>query len=147
MPEFPSFDRLPDREKLREYVLWVRALLGELVAQRNHEKFFYSRTVVDMRDAWLEVQPEFDRLLAAVENLDDAVILSHGLGGFQLKFKLAVVRELFLSFRRPSGQGLRRLLGGVDALLDSIVAAAGGGSAVKEIKDTIRSAIKADPAG
>jgi hypothetical protein len=99
---------------------------------------------MEMRAAWHEVQPEFARLSAAFVQLDEALLVSHGLGGFQLRFTLAVIKELFRASRKPSGRGLRRLLTGVDALLDSIVDAAGGRSAVKEIKDTIRSAIKAD---
>ncbi len=109
-PDFPTFDQLEDREKLRKYVAWVRDFLGHLVDEANENKFFYSRTLVQMRAAWREVQPEFDRLVVAVGDFDQAVLVSHGLGGFQLQFKLAVVRELLRAFRRPSPRGLRRLL-------------------------------------
>jgi hypothetical protein len=131
------------------FVVWTREFLDDLVETGRspmNQDLFYVRLRDEMREAWKEVQPHFNDLLHAVHTADQQRLLAHGLGGFQLHFKLATVRELFQIYTRAgSRRALRRLLEAADTLLDSIVGATTVGSAVVEIKDTIKNCIKADP--
>jgi hypothetical protein len=140
MRDFPEFHAQVDREKLREFLVWLREFLGELVETGrafDEEDLFYVRLRAPMQEAWREAQPEYDRVLASLPDTSDTELIRHGLGGFQLTFKLETIRELFRSVKRAaSRRGVRRLLEAIDTLLDSILSATNAGSALSELKDT-----------
>ena len=68
----------------------------------------------------------------------------HGLSGSALKFKLAVVDAVTKQWQSARAnlnprEWLRRAIDAIDALLDSLIAAAGGaGGLIKEFKDALR---------
>lgn len=150
MTNLPPLKDRSDIDKLVIFLKWLRDFLAELVESGRafrEDDLFYARLRAPMMEAWREAQPEFERVLAAVPEMSRQTLIDHGLGGFQLTFKLETIQELFRSLQRAaSRRALRRLLEGIDTLLDSILDAAGAGSALSELKDTIRSCIKADPA-
>jgi hypothetical protein len=101
-----------------------------------------------------DVQPGFDemkdRLAAHVSEAEAPVDRSiqhgleeHGLVGVSARFKYNALAKLVRSWRRfrggfTAGAGLRRMLEGVDVVLDSAVSVLGAGGAIQEFKDTLK---------
>ncbi len=84
-----------------------------------------------------------DDVLKGIDDLSDHDLTKHGLKGRELVFKFAVIT---LAYKRDDINvdnpheyffGWRRLIDALDALLDSILAATGSGSSIKELKDFI----------
>jgi hypothetical protein len=75
--------------------------------------------------------------------IKDEELNRHGLVGSAVRFKYAVLGKVSYSWRRWRGKltvssGFRSVLEAVDAILDSLISAAGGtGGAIKEFKDAI----------
>ena len=73
-------------------------------------------------------------LESRIRNLKEDQLREHGLYGWQLAFKLAVI-QFFYGRYLLIGKGiLKKLLGIIDDLLKSILDAVGGGGAISEIK-------------
>ena len=143
----PPVEGSDDRLLLRQFVVWVRGFLAELVdstqSSRVYGSLFAAELHEPMRRAWDEAVTEFAAVERGVSDLPADQIARSGLGGAQLRFKLAAVAWRTRLFRnRPASGLLRRLLDAIDTLLDSILAAVPGGTAVSEIKDAIRDSVK-----
>jgi hypothetical protein len=81
----------------------------------------------------------FSRLREAVANADPQALEQHGLYGAQLRWKLSNINFSLARFiEQPTSVLFHRLLDSIDALLDSLVGAVPGGSAVKELKEAVR---------
>lgn len=148
MPDFPNLSNLPDSQKLAEFIRWVEAFLTELVESARSPtgtSLFAEELLGQMRSAWDDAGPEFNRLAEATVSIPEGAVRDHGLSGNQLMFKLATVSRLSGLFRRFGTTSiLRRLLNAIDTLLNSILSAVPGGSAASEIKDAIKDAIQED---
>src|SRR5262245_29072058 len=132
---FPEFSGQGDpRNTLVNFVKEVQKFLDELVQQ---DSLFRQSLRGDMRAAWQEVQPLFSEVTTRIRNISDADIDDHGLGGAQLRFKLAVIRFFYDQYQRVGTTFLKKLIGIIDTLLKSILEAIGGGGAIAEIKDFI----------
>ena len=137
-----------ERESLAEFLSQLKQLLLHIAFERYFERFAYPA------DDGLVLAPlpgahyqralseylgsgEYERLLDLVRALAAAQMTRHGLAGAQLGIKRETIRLTEQRFvAHPSGRLFRRLLQALDVLLDSILAATGGGSALKELKDT-----------
>ena len=145
-----------DAELRARFVREVRDVLAHIVRNDiedgvNVRPVIESRTEA-MQDAWEEVQPAFDQFQASLSEITDVQVTIHGLGGAQLRFKLGNVN--YWSDRANAAATNQvanvwigiviRLLFSIDTLLDSLLAATGIGTAVKEAKDAIRDVIDLD---
>lgn len=110
-----------------------------------------------LHQAWEDTVGQFRRLEQSVINIGPGEVARHGLGGAQLKFKLANVAR----WSERLGDGdlptpddatmarlpakwrkyIRHLLNSINNLLKSILDAVGAGSALQEIKDAIKDAL------
>ena len=143
LPVFPNLDDLDDFAKRTQFVDWVLDALRHLVEDEEYRELFVDDLHGDMRAAWNDADGTFDELPEAVAALHPRQVVLHGLAGAQLRFKLATVRYWAERFLGDGGNGfvLRRLLDSIDTLLDSLLAATGAGSSLKELKDAVRSSV------
>lgn len=80
-----------------------------------------------------------EAVLAGIRELGQAQIDAHGLDGPELTFKLDAVKYAEARYQAaPAWNPYRRLIDTFEYLLDSILAAVGGGGALQEIKGTGR---------
>lgn len=89
--------------------------------------------------AWYEFEKEYppDRLVAPISEAKDEVLISHGLYGAQLHYKLLLVKRAADKARSGNRPGLkRRFIDLVDNVIDSLgpTGLAGG---LKELKDAL----------
>ena len=145
--EFPIFSGDPaedPRATLRNYIETIRQFLDELITGNLDSKgapLFHEALVPSMRIAWEEALPLFPDLMDAIRSTDrpsrlsNEAIVSHGLWGAQLRFKLSVIRYLHDRYLASGKRTLRRLLEAIDTLLGSILAALPYGEGIKEIKE------------
>jgi len=156
----------PDRQQLIGFVLSTQRTLelivfplGDLV---DPEEGGTPDSVGLRRAAWVDLmeRAEFDRMESAIASRNfDERLDRYGLSGAQLRFKLALVadREAEVqqvietlepglaplaeqpsAWRRRIRGILRRLLGAIDVVLDSLVGALQGvGEVVKEFKQAL----------
>lgn len=155
IPEFELDADATNDVVLREYFLtYTRNLLDHIVTNAVDEDneiatLFTVESANFMKNAWEEVLPLFEAWTGNMRHINPGAIILHGLGGAQLRFKLANVawwsQQVNLATENnQTGQWIayiERLLDSIDTLLDSILAASGGGSALKEMKDSIKNAI------
>jgi hypothetical protein len=127
------------RNTLINFVEEVRKFLDDLVQQQS---LFRQSLRSDMQAAWQEVEPLFSEIRTRIANLSDADIRNHGLGGRQLRFKLAVIRFFYEQYQRVGTIILKKLIDIIDTLLKSILEAIGGGGAIAEIKDFIKDSLE-----
>ena len=96
----------------------------------------------------LDVEGARERLVSAIEEIEDSTLLEHGLTGNALRFKFQVIDHIASRWgdvwnRSPlSPFGIRgwlkQMFDAIDALLDSIIQAARGiGGLLKEFKDSL----------
>ena len=144
-PEFGGGDEGP-RGALVSFVRAVHDFLAELIQSnrdRQGQHLFLEDLLRPMGRAWQEVEQQryFADVERGIERLTDGQLRDHGLFGWQLAFKLAVIR-FFHQRYLAAGKGiLRKLLDIIDDLLKSILEAIGGGGAIAEIKDFIKDSI------
>lgn len=144
---FPTRDEFvrSDTELLVAFLEAVRDLLRQVVRDegRDHKgnRLLVDELVRPMHDAFreLEEQQHFERLIGGARDLSAEPMHEHGLGGAQLRFKLAAVSFRESLFNELGGVfRFRWLLDTLEGLLDSIIDASGTGGAIKEIKEAIR---------
>ena len=130
-----------DRDALKNFVESTQSLLDELVRYGGPEKAprLIPKDITELMEAaWPPVNSELTRLSERIANAPESSLISHGLYGAQLKFKLAVIdrirRRFFASI---SEKWLKRLLKAIDNLIDSLSAALGIGAMAKEFKVAI----------
>ena len=153
--EFPIFSGDPaeePRETLRAFIEALRQFLDELILESKDprgEPLFYDALRSYMRPAWEESRPLFADLIEAIRSpdgrsrLSNEAILSRGLWGAQLRFKLSVFRYLHGRHLTLGKGALRRLLEAIDTLLSSIISAVGGCEGIKEIQEYIEHSLDA----
>lgn len=146
IPAFPDLDNQQDPAKREQFVSWVLETLTSLVTNQDgdDDQLFVQGLRVAMNAAWNEAHAGFAELPAAAAALPLEQVRRHGLAGDQLAFKLATVRYWAGQFQdadQSPGFVLRRLLDAIDTLLDSLLAAIGVGSSLKELKDAVRDSL------
>jgi len=148
IPEFPTGDVPPgqEREVLREFTDAVDRFLGNLIetaAENPDDSFFLPDLIPLMHQTWRTEMPrEFAVLRDGIPGMPDAQLERHGFRGLQLHFKLGVVRARVREFVAGGvGDALSRLLDSIDGVLDSLLDAAGVGTAIKEFKEALKNAI------
>ena len=137
------------RPYLRGFVEWLEDFLMQL--QENLDEvdqygnpLFEREQIGFMSEALTEIRHDkhFEHLQASVAEADIGALWRHGLYGSQLRWKLFNIN---FSFRRfiegHSAELLDRLLSSIDALLESLLGAVPGGSAIKELKEAIQNSI------
>lgn len=147
----PEGATTPDeaREYLVAFVDWLQEFFHQVVrfsdeidgktgAPLFEEQIRFLPDVLDEMDS----DEHFIRLRELVQLMENTSILEHGLYGLQLKWKLSNINFSLRRFMEQRTAALfDRLLSSIDALLDSILAAVPGGSAVKELKEAIRNSV------
>jgi hypothetical protein len=139
-----------DRERLTDFVNRVYAWLDDCYldqrTNRRDQSWPAFRPYRNLRnvgkEAWLELkqaQPS-KHFRGSIAKLSDRKLVAHGLGGSQLRYKLAVINDLCARMRRVRVPGRFRpkLVDAIDTVLDSLISAVGAGTALKEIKDMLR---------
>lgn len=104
------------------------------------------RPYVELRSlgsaAWLELKAShpLTPLVISIRDMSDETLRMHGLVGAQLDYKLAVIAAIIDKLRNVKFPGRFRvkLVDAIDTVLESIIAALGIGTALKEIKDMLR---------
>jgi len=145
LPEFEFSGEGDPRAILIAFVRQVQKFLHELVQSNRGprgESLFHEQLLGPMRAAWAEVQPHFPEVAGGIRDLTDEQIRNHGLGGQQLRFKLAVIRFFYGQYLSVGKGVLKKLIDIIDDLLKSILEAIGGGGAIAEIKDFIKDSVE-----
>lgn len=157
VPELDIPDGANDPENRRLFVLWTQSLLEYFVTNELEDGVVLRPVTPElteaMRLAWSEVSLRFEDLVLRAVDLDREMVALHGLGGVELRFKLATVAywsrrvnaAAILGFRRVWLGYIRRLLDSVDTLLDSLLNASNMGTAIKEFKDAVNGSISDYP--
>ena len=153
IPQF-TMPRVGDDEgTLRtRFIKETHAFLNYIVVGDNEDRWQGLRPdqFPFLHQAWEEVAFTFWELEERLVQIESSEIHRHGLGGGQLKFKLANVarwsRRLGETDRTVLPQRwkkyIQHLLDSINNLLKSILDAVGAGSAIQEMKDAIKDAIK-----
>jgi len=140
---------MDDREKLQKFIAQVYAWLDASYAAsfrasaesgspwppiRAHHQLQELATA-----AWREYERDHPLadLQRRIAQLPQETLVSHGLYGTQLEYKLATVDFAANRAARAMPGWLRKLLELIDNLLESILKALGADNALKEIKDAM----------
>jgi hypothetical protein len=130
-----------DQNKLVDFLEDTRDFLDKLVNEEPN-RFFVDQLRPAMKAAWKKAKRRFADAIATARSFAQSRLDAHGLSDEELSFKLAVVRYHFDRFMRlQEWSPLKRFIEAIDHLLESILEAAGIGSAISEIKDAIGLAI------
>lgn len=135
---------------LQYFVEWLEGFFYQISENRNvtnqstGEPLFHAEQIEFLPRVLGEMDRDkhFVRLHEAVAAADPQELERHGLYGAQLKWKLSNINFSLTRFLEQRTAGLLdRLLDSIDALLDSLLGAVPGGSAVKELKEAVRNSI------
>ena len=137
-------ERPTDREELSRFLTELHTVLRSTVDE--HGNWFPSLLRQPIRDAWEEVQPNFEiasRYLREPPNaaLLDARLASVGLAGAQLHLKLVGFRGALQRFRDRSKRGLLQLLGWANILLGTLAGVIPGVEPILEYKEAFERAV------
>jgi hypothetical protein len=145
-----------DKERLIQFAsqlfLWLDGCYlqeSRIIGSLDHWPVI--RPYVELRDlgesAWRELKERspLTALVARINGLTDEKLIVHGLSGAQLNYKFAVIDILLAKLKKVKFPGRFRvkLVDAIDTILDSLIAAVGVGTALKEIKDMLRAQITA----
>ena len=138
----------PGRAELQRFVHNVREFFGFVLENTNDFGFLWegSRDLHEL--AWgtfnHDVQEGVEALSRAVEEIPQAAIDAHGLENRPLHFKFRVLGSIDSQWERFRGltasvrEWLKKIIAAIDAVLDSLISAAGGtGGVIKEFKDAL----------
>ncbi len=136
----------PGRIELVEFTRDVEVFLG-FVLQADEFDFLWRKApqikLLATETYQGDVRPEAARLREAIERIPGASLQNHGLSGRALRFKFSVLDHIGSQWERFQGQfsvrdWLKRIIDAIDAILDSLIDAAGGtGGLIKEFKDAL----------
>jgi hypothetical protein len=102
-----------DRARLRRFVVDVLKFLNTLVEEGQDEygnQLFYEDLVEPMREAWADVQQQFEVVDQGIRSTSGSALREHGLLGGQLRFKLLVIGKRFQQFWAHGGKELLKWL-------------------------------------
>ena len=144
---FSDDDDMEDSEKRRLFIQWLRGVLHSFLQNRDLIEQDELRTLGQRALAEIDRSSQFEYAAELAAQIPFYLVLSHGLGGIQLAFKLAAIRywisqAINAQARTNIGRRIaRRLISLIDTLLDSILDAIGAGTAIKELKKAIGDSI------
>jgi hypothetical protein len=124
-----------DRERLREFVLWVYGVFDQLLNEPRYSNLLTDSDRSSLQERWKESGSEFRSLAQALKDVLISDLQAHRLEGAQLRLKLELVSFWWRHFTSsPSLESNRKgLLASIDHLLSSIAAAVGASDAVLEL--------------
>ena len=135
---------------LTEFVIWLQDFFHDVAASIDEGDELtggplFNESQIGFLDEVLEElenDAHFASLQALVSNMNPNEAFMHGLYNAQLRWKLSNINFSLTGFLEQRTAALfDRLLSSIDALLDSILGAIPGGSAVKELKEAIRNSV------
>lgn len=143
----------PGRDELHRFVDAVIDFLGFVLERRDDFAFLWQDDPELLQlalDTYFgDVREVGERELhRAIPGIRDSLLISHGLVGRPMKFKLKVVASVSDAWERVRGQfsirdWFKRVLDAIDAILDSLIdAASGAGGIIKEFKDALSALAK-----
>jgi hypothetical protein len=138
----------PGRTELMLFVRNVREFLGFVLENRKDFDFLWHESPELYDLAWETFRfdiaegagLELDR---AIANISGDVLYMHGLEGRPLRFKFAVLNSIGNRWGKLGGrpsirEWFKKIVEAIDAILDSLIDAAGGaGGIIKEFKDAL----------
>lgn len=137
----------PGPGALGAFVHGVFGFLGQAIEDPELGRFLWENDGNLQSDAkqtfYEDVAPAAKDLEARVQGLPDDAVTAHGLRGTALRFKLRVVASIARRWENIKGtlgvrEWFRKMCEAIDALLDSLIEAAGGaGGLIKEFKDSL----------
>jgi hypothetical protein len=153
----PWFDNLavseqPEAEQLQEFVRKVQEFL-RYVLKRRVEFAFLWEDAPNLRRIAAEtfasdLRDQFKLLRSAVPQISRRQLTSHGLLGRPLRFKFKVLASIAGRWERVKREftirgWFKQVCEAIDAILDSLIQAAGGvGGGIKEFKDALSALAK-----
>jgi hypothetical protein len=136
----------PGVPELHLFVREVRDFLKHVVSSPSEFGFLWADNP-DLealaRDTFREdVSPGVALLDHAIVAIPETQLRLHGLRGAALKFKLTVIETIAQGWERIKDQfsardWFKKMCDAIDALLDSLIQAAGVGGVIKEFKDAL----------
>jgi hypothetical protein len=134
------------KENLKAFMKDTHLLLEKIAFEKVEvEGQMYLKTLpLRIRNAWKEFSENhpLQEMLRSVNNISIDQLKAHGLYGNQLKLKLAVIdvqKKRLFSFRTKAH--LVKVLDAIGVILDSLVVVARIDTAIRDLKDALRSAI------
>ncbi len=135
----------PASGELVEFTRDLEQFLARVLAESDFGFLWESdQSLLNLaKDAFREsVEQAGAQLRDVIWKVTPEAVRAHGLSGAALKFKLNVVAAITRRWNQVKGTlGVRgwfkQMVDAIDALLDSLVAAAGVGGALKEFKDAL----------
>jgi hypothetical protein len=144
----PANNTSPEDAKgyLSNFVIWLHDFLSTARDELTNPSFrvLFEDQIDLFPEAFAEVNKDqlFPILDQLIQQADPDTIIKHGLYGAQLKWKLSNINFHFSRFiENRKASLLDRLLSSIDTLLDSILDAVPGGSAIKELKEALQDSI------
>ena len=135
-------------QRLLLFIRATRTTLSEVVISGRDlqgRQLFHPQLIPSMRAAWKEIDSHFNELESAVRKLNTQQLQQHGFIGKLLDFKLKVAGWSWMRFADfGGGRLLKKSLGAIDNVLESLIEATGVGSAIKELKDAVMGSIDDD---
>lgn len=139
----------PDRDALKLFVDDVRRFLRDVLFEYREFRVLFdgNRDLLERaRGAFesREMAAGFDHLKESIDSIGPISMERHGLYGANLRFKFGVLGHISIELPQKlsdqfSVRGwFQRIVAAIDALLDSLIDAAGGaGGLIKEFKDAL----------
>lgn len=142
----------PRRAELHKFVDATLEFLAFVVDRPNEFAFLWEDDpellALAQQTFRADVRERAFELHRAIPALTEAVFIAHGLLGRPMHFKLRVLSSIADQWERVREQvtirdWLKRVIEAIDAILESLVDAAGGlGGIIKEFKDSLSALIK-----
>lgn len=142
----------PGRQELEQFVIETERFLKCVVESNDHFAFLWgdnralqSLAIESFRS---DVAPSVNALIRQISGLDDNLVALHGLAGRALRFKVEVLRSVAQQWEDVSRNftvrgWFKQICDAIDAILDSLIQAAGGiGGLIKEFKDSLSALVK-----
>lgn len=143
----------PSRAELHRFVDAVIDFLGFVLERPEDFSFLWEgnpELLPLARDTYSRDVSETgaSELHRAIPAIREGLLISHGLLGRPMRFKLRVLASISDAWERVRGQFIirdwfKRVVDAIDAILDSLINAAGGaGGIIKEFKDALSALAK-----
>jgi hypothetical protein len=139
-------DDADDRKLLQMFFKFLREGFREVIFEgRWGERriSFFGEGQPYLAGAMSETEVHFDRALTAIDETPPQVFADFGLWGRSLRAKLYYIRFWADRSRVGRPSAIRRTLANINIVLGSFFAATGIGEPIKELKDLIKSNIRA----
>lgn len=143
--------REPGRDELAAFVNEVMRFLAFLLENKEFQFLWEDNPELERmaRETFnADVSPGAKALIGAIPGIPESRLIAHGLLGRPFRFKLNVIASVSRRWDRVRGQftmrgWLKQMIEAIDAVLDSVISAAGGaGGIVKEFKDALSALVK-----